>query len=408
MRIDSAAASVSLDPRDAGFVQDPYTAYRAIRAASPRFKWEQYGYWCLARYADVAAVLRDRRFGRQIDHLMSRKERGLPEHAADLRPFYEFERHSLLELEPPAHTRIRSLVNRAFLSRQIDRLRPRIAAIANELIDGFAGHRETDLLPAFAIPIPVIVIAEVLGVPATMAPSLLDWSHKMVAMYQFRRGEEVERDAVAATQAFTAFMRAHVKERRQAPADDLLSALIAAEAEGSKLSEDEMIVTAILLLNAGHEATVHAIGNAVKALLEHDRQAVAEFASGGEVRTVVEELLRFDAPLHLFTRYALEDVDLDGLRLGKGEEIGLLLASANRDDARFPDPDCLIPARFPNPHVSFGAGIHFCVGAPLARLELEVALWVLFARLPGLRLTATPRYRDSYHFHGLESLQVAW
>ncbi len=216
-------------------------------------------------------------------------------------------------------------MNRAFVSRQIDRLRPRIAAIAHELIDGFASARAVDLLPAFASPIPVIVIAEVLGVPASMAPDLLEWSHRMVAMYQFRRDEEIERNAVAATEAFTSFMRGHVNERRRRPADDLLTALIAAEAEGSKLSEDEMIVTAILLLNAGHEATVHTIGNAVKALLENSPQTVDAFSSGHDVRAEVEELLRFDAPLHLFTRYALEDVDLDGLRIGKGEEIGLLL-----------------------------------------------------------------------------------
>ncbi len=169
-----------------------------------------------------------------------------------------------------------------------------------------------------------------------------------------------------------------------------------------------MIVTAILLLNAGHEATVHTIGNAVKTLLENSAQAVDGFASGHDVRAEVEELLRFDAPLHLFTRYALEDVDLDGLRLGRGEEIGLLLASANRDGTRFAEPDRFLPERTPNPHVSFGAGIHFCVGAPLARLELEVALSVLFSRLPGLRLAEAPRYRDSYHFHGLESLRVVW
>jgi cytochrome P450 len=230
----------------------------------------------------------------------------------------------------------------------------------------------------------------------------------MVAMYQFRRDEEVEREAVAATRAFTAFMRDHVAERRKIPADDLLTAMIATEQQGSKLSGDEMVVTAILLLNAGHEATVHAIGNAVKTLLEQSPQAAASFAAGGDGRAMVEELLRFDAPLHLFTRYALEDVDLNGLRLRKGEEVGLLLASANRDRARFVDPDRFLPDRSPNPHVSFGAGIHFCVGAPLARLELEIALSVLFSRLPGMKLAEVPRYRDSYHFHGLQSLRVEW
>ncbi len=215
MRVKTAKASVDLDPRSDEFVQNPYAAYQVLRDDCPRFKWEQYGHWCLANHADVTAVLRDRRFGRQIDHVMSRKERGLSELPARLAPFYDFERHSLLELEPPDHTRIRNLVNRAFVSHRIDRLRPRIAAIAHELIDGFARARAIDLIPAFATPIPVIVIAEVLGVPAAMAPDLLEWSHRMVAMYQFRRDEEVERDAVTATREFTSF---HARLCASAPA----------------------------------------------------------------------------------------------------------------------------------------------------------------------------------------------
>jgi cytochrome P450 len=402
MKIDRAHRSVSLDPRDADFVNDPYRAYRELRTAVPVFKWEQYGYWCFARHADVAALLRDRRFGRQILHVMSREELGWAETPERLKPFYDFEQHSLLETEPPVHTRLRGLVNRAFLSRSVERLRPRIAGLAHELIDGFARRHETDLLASFATPIPIFIIAELLGVPAELGPQLLEWSHDMVAMYQARRDKAVERKAVAASVAFSDFMRAYVRERRSRPGDDLLSHLIAAEMQGNSLSEDELITTAILLLNAGHEATVHAIGNGVKTLLEA-RQAGPGLGEGH-----IEELLRFDAPLHLFTRYALEDVNYDGLRLKKGETVGLLLGAANRDQERFAAPDEFDPARTPNPHVSFGAGIHFCVGAPLARLELNVALPILFARLPGLRLADAPRYRDSYHFHGLESLRVTW
>ena len=302
----------------------------------------------------------------------------------------------------PVHTRLRGLVNRAFLSRTVERLRPRIDELAHELIDRFADKRETDLLASFATPIPIFIIAELLGVPTELGPQLLDWSHDMVAMYQARRDQEIERKAVQATIAFSDFMRGHVQERRKGPGDDLLSQLIAAEADGKSLSEDELITTAILLLNAGHEASVHAIGNGVKALLE-EGQAWPEIGEGH-----VEELLRFDAPLHLFTRYALEDVEYNGLRLSKGETVGLLLGAANRDSARFPEPDRFDPARVTNPHVSFGAGIHFCVGAPLARLELNVALPILFQRLPGLRLAEKPRYRDAYHFHGLERLDLNW
>jgi cytochrome P450 len=402
MKIDRIRRSVSLDPRDPDFVNDPYPAYHELRAAVPVFKWEQYGYWCFTRHDDVAALLRDRRFGRQILHVMSREEVGWPETPLHLKLFYDFERRSLLETEPPVHSRLRGLVNRAFLSRTVERLRPRIADLAHELIDGFAEKGEADLLESFATLIPIVIIAELLGVPTDLGPQLLDWSHDMVAMYQARRDDAVERKAVAATIAFSDFMRAYVRQRRATPSDDLLSHLIAAEMEDNRLSEDELITTAILLLNAGHEATVHAIGNGVKALIE-TRQAGPELGEGH-----VEELLRFDAPLHLFTRYALEDVDYDGLRLKRGETVGLLLGAANRDPARFAKPDQFDPRRTPNPHVSFGAGIHFCIGAPLARLELNVALPILFARLPGVRLMDAPRYRDSYHFHGLESLRVTW
>ncbi|MGE0007072.1 MAG: cytochrome P450 [Parvibaculaceae bacterium] len=396
MKIDRTSRSVSLDPRDPDFFNDPYPAYRELRATVPVFKWEQYGHWCFTRHADVAALLRDRRFGRQMPHVMPRET---PQH---LKPFYDVERHSLLETEPPVHTRLRGLINRAFLSRAVERLRPRIARLAHELIDGFAGKRETDLLESFATPIPVTVITELLGVPCGLGPRLLGWSHDMVAMYQARRDETIERKAAGAAAAFGDFMRAYVRERRSSPGDDLLSHLIAAEMQDEALSEDELVTTAILLLNAGHEATVHAIANGVKALLQADR------ASPGLAEGHVEELLRFDAPLHLFTRYALEDVDHGGLRLRQGEMVGLLLGAANRDPDRFAEPDRFDPERAPNPHVSFGAGIHFCLGAPLARLELGVALPILFERLPGLRLAEAPHYRDSYHFHGLVRLRVSW
>ena len=401
MHIDTARRSVDLDPVDPGFFNNPYPAYHAIRAQVPVFKWEQYGYWCFARHEDVNALLRDRRFGRQILHVASREELAWPETPPHLKPFYDFEKHSLLELEPPVHTRLRSLVTRSFLSRQVEGLRPMISNLSNGLIDRLESAHEADLLPAFATPIPVIVICELLGVPAGMAQQLLSWSHDMVAMYQARRDAKIEDAAVKATVAFSDFMRGYIGERRKAPKDDLLSELIRAEEEGKKLSEDELVTTAVLLLNAGHEATVHAIGNGIKCLLEQNvRRGIGE----GHV----EETLRYDAPLHLFTRYALEDLDYAGIRFRKGETVGLMLGAANRDPERFPDPDRFIAERDPNPQVSFGAGIHFCIGAPLARLEMQVALPLLFQRLPQLALAGTPQYRNAYHFHGLESLKVRY
>jgi unspecific monooxygenase len=399
--IDAAAAHVRLDPRDDAFVQDPYRAYAAIRAACPVFFWEEYGHWCCAGHGDVGAILKDRRFGRQPPMPRAADQQ------AHLAAWRAAERHSLLELEPPDHTRLRALVNRAFVSRQVESLRPRITALAHRLIDGFEGQGEADLLESFATPIPVAIIAALIGVPETRCPDLLDWSHRMVAMYQFGRDRAVEDAAEAAARDFSGFLRELIAERRARPADDLLSRMIAAESDGARLSPDEMVSTAILLLNAGHEATVHAIGNGVNAMLGaglDGRSATADAALPG----LVEEILRHDAPLHMFTRHAAEEVAVGPARLKAGEVIGLLLGAANRDPARFDEPDRFQPGRAASAHLSFGAGIHFCLGAPLARLELEAALPVLFARLPRLRLAARPRYRDSYHFHGLESLPVAW
>jgi cytochrome P450 len=401
MKIDSNRRIVDLDPRGAQFVQDPYSAYEEIRASVPVFQWEQYGHWCFANYEDVNGLLRDRRFGRQILHVATREELGWPEVPEHLKVFAEHEKHSLLETEPPVHTRLRGLISRAFLSRQVERLRPRIVNLCNELIDGFEAKREIDLLTAFATPIPVTVICELLGAPVDMSGQFLAWSHDHVAMYMARRDRAVEDRAVKSVTEFSAYMRGLIAERRRNPGEDLLSELTRASDENGKLTEDELVTTAILALNAGHEATVHSMGNAIKALLEHGhRDKIGE----GHV----EEAMRFDAPLHMFTRYTLEDLEWNGLRLKKGEVVGLMLGAANRDPAKFADAGRFDPTRAQNPHVSFGAGIHFCVGAPLARLEMEVALGILFERLPRLKLAETPIYKDAYHFHGLESLKVVW
>jgi unspecific monooxygenase len=408
VNIDVERRRVSLDPRDPAFFNDPYPAYRAIAAAAPAVFWEQYGFWCFARHAQVSALLRDRRFGRQILHVASRQQLGWSEPLAHLRPFVDVESHSLLELEPPEHTRLRNLINRAFVSRQIERLAPRIGELANEMIDRFAGRGGVDLLEHFATRIPVIVIAELLGAPREMSERLLDWSHRMVAMYQFGRTRETEDRAAAAAGEFVAFLRGYVEQRRRARTDDLISQLINAESDEGRLTEEELIATCILVLNAGHEATVHSLGNGVKAMLEMRIDPIRAFATPAASAAIVEELLRFDAPLHLFTRYALEDVEYGGVALRQGDKIGLLLGAANRDPERFADPDIFDASRSPNPHVTFGGGIHFCVGAPLARLEMQVALPILFRRLPGLRLAERPRYRDSFHFHGLATLPVEW
>ena len=407
LEIDAATRRVRLSPTDPDFVQNPYPAYREIRDRCPVFFWEDYGHWCAARHVDVQALFRDRRFGRDVSHVTSREVLGwapVPEH---LRPFTDTEARSMLDNEPPVHTRLRGLVNKAFVSRTVEQLRPRLATLAHRLVDAFGGLDAIDLLPAFAEPIPVTIIADLLGVPADRAPQLLDWSHRMVAMYQFGRTRAIEDAAVAATLAFSSFLRDLLPDRRQRPGGDILSLLLAAEADGDRLTEDELVANAILLLNAGHEATVHAIGNGVKAILEAGLDTAQLFEGPEQTRRTVEELLRFDPPLHMFKRYALGPVEFGGNSLQLGDRVGLLIGAANRDPGAFPDPDRLDPHRAPAPHTSFGGGIHFCVGAPLARLELEVALPILFDRCPALRLLERPRYADRYHFRGLTALRVA-
>ena len=288
------------------------------------------------------------------------------------------------------------------------KLRPRIERLANEIIDGFEADGGTELIKAFAAPIPAVVIAEMIGLPAEMAPQLLNWSNRMVQMYMFGVTRETELDANRASEDFMAYLREVIAERKRAPKEDLLTHMLTAEIDGQKLDEEEVVSTAILLLNAGHEATVHTTGNGVKTILESGLDPVRLFADEEQTEATVEECLRFDAPLHMFTRYALSDAEYDGMAFKKGEVIGLMLGAANRDPVRFKDANSFDPFRTDGQNVSFGAGIHFCIGAPLARIELQVAMRTLFQRLPSVRLAAEPRYNNVYHFHGLERLDVSW
>ena len=345
----------SADPRDPALYADPYRWYTELHdSGATTFFWEDYGFWCVAGFDDANALLRDRRFGRAP---------GLPERTERIANWWETERWSLLAIDPPEHTQMRGLVNRAFLSRRIEQLRPRIRELAGDLIDGFADAGTVDLLPNYAAPLPAIVIAEMIGLPAEMAPQLLAWSNSMVKMYMFGVDADVEAEADRAAEEFVAHLTEVLAERRAQPQPILRSGLDPAEL----------------------------------------------FATDEQTEATVEECLRFDAPLHLFTRYALEDVEFDGgPTLRRGEQIGIMLGAANRDPRRFERPDTFDPFRPDGGNVSFGAGIHFCIGAPLARLELTTSLGLLFDRLPGLRLTGSPAYRDIYHFHGLDAVDVAW
>ena len=382
---------LSQSPRDPAFQADPYPFYGRIRATGDLVIWEEYAMPVTATFAVADRIFRDRRFGREAPPNVR------PDIPPALQPFYELEERNMLQLEPPKHTRLRARVLKAFTSRAIEQQAEGIKTLCHRLIDAFPDD-PFDLLPAFAEPVPVTVIARMLGVPEEESGRLLNWSHRMVAMYQARRDRAVELDATRASEEFRAFTEDLIRARRRVPGEDLISVLANAE---DPLDDLEIVATIILLLNAGHEATVHAIANAVPLLLQS-----GGFDDGVATKHVVEETLRFAPPLHMFTRYALEPVEIAGHRFETGDEVGLLLAAANRDPAHVPAPATFDPARAPVPHLSLGAGLHFCLGAQLARLELGIALPILFQRCPTLSLAERPAIADRYHFHGYERLLV--
>ncbi|UIK06874.1 cytochrome P450 [Neorhizobium galegae] len=408
LRIDPQTHHVSLDGRNPAFYSDPNRVYALLHEHCPTFYWEEQRQWLFTGYDHVNGLLRDRRFGRQILHIASREELGLPEPLAHLENFDLAERYSLLELEPPEHTRLRTLVNRAFVSRHIERLRPEIAELAERLIDGFEGQGETELLSSFADIIPVTMIARMIGIPDEMGPQLLAWSHAYVGMYMFKRTQQDEHAADRAAGEFSDYVKGLIAERRREPREDLLTHMIHTEHKGQYLTNDELVSTTIVLLNAGHEATVHQIGNSVRVILESGLPPADLFRDEAATERTVEETLRICAPVHIFQRWALEDVEVDGLSFKRGDKVSLILAAANLDPNKFSDPLAFKPDRQEAANLSFGAGIHFCIGAPLARLELNTVLPILFRRLPGMRIAVPPVVKDVYHFHGLERLDLAW
>ena len=332
----------------------------------------------------------------------------MPEPCPHTRHFDAAEAHSLLELEPPEHTRLRTLVNRAFVSRHVEKMKPEIEALANGLIDSFVKDGQTELLSTFADIIPVTMIARMIGIPEEMGPQLLKWSHDYVGMYMFKRSRADEEAADRSAREFADYVRGMIAERRANPRDDLLTHMIHTEHKGQFLTEDELISTTIVLLNAGHEATVHQIGNSVRIILESGLSTAEMFRDEAATERTVEETLRICAPVHIFQRYCLGPAEIDGVSFKRGDKVSLILAAANLDPQKFTDPLTFKPERNEAPNLSFGAGIHFCIGAPLARLELNIVLPLLFRRLPGLKLAAEPRVKDVYHFHGLERLDLTW
>ncbi len=389
--------TLSQSPVDPDFVQNPYPFYDRAREHGDLFYWSEYKMPAAVSHKAVQTLLKDRRFGREVPVEMQSPG---PSHLA---PWLAVEAHSLLEAEPPRHTRLRALVMRAFTSRAIKGLEDSIYDLSHSLIEQFPAT-PFDILGGFCTQIPVVTVCRLLGVPEEKSPDLLRWSHDMVAMYQASKTRETEDNAATASRDFTAFLSSYIEMRRDDPRDDLITRLIEAEEHDEKLSKEELVATCILLLNAGHEATVHSLGNGIKTVLELGIHKDA--FSPDAIDKTVEEVLRFDPPLHMFTRYAYEDIEIFNHSFKRGDQVALLLGAANRDPVVWANPNTFDPTRTIVTNSSFGGGLHFCVGAPLARLEMRIALSVLFERCPNLRLSKGPDYSNSYHFHGLRQLIV--
>jgi unspecific monooxygenase len=396
----SGRTDLAFDPWDPAFLADPYPAYAELRDRGRVLRYEPTDQWLVPHHADVSALLRDRRLGRTYQHRFSHEDFGRTAPPAEHEPFHTLNDHGMLDLEPPDHTRIRRLVSKAFTPRTVERLKP------YELVSALVEAGGGDLLTDVAEPLPVAVIAEMLGIPESDRAPLRPWSADICGMYELNPSEETAAKAVRASVEFSEYLRELIAARRKEPGDDLISGLIAAHDEGDRLTEQEMISTAVLLLNAGHEATVNATVNGWWALFRNPGQLAALRADHSLVPSAVEELMRYDTPLQLFERWVLDDIEIDGTTIPRGAEIAMLFGSANHDPAVFADPGRLDLSRKDNPHISFSAGIHYCIGAPLARIELAASMTALLERAPTLRPATEPRRKPNFVIRGLEGLSV--
>ncbi|MDF2706701.1 MAG: cytochrome [Nonomuraea muscovyensis] len=391
------------DPWNPDFVAHPYDAYAELRRDAPVSYFEPTGQWLISRYADVNALLRDRRLGRAYLHTATHEEFGREPEPEFQEPFWRVVRAGMLDVEPPVHTRLRRLVSRAFTPRMVESLRPRVRAIAAGLVDTFVEKGGGDLIAEVAEPLPVTVIADMLGVPEADRPLLRPWSADICGMYELNPSPEAQHTAVRAADEFAGYLRGLARERASRPGEDLISAL----AQIDELTEDELVGTCVLLLNAGHEATVNVTGNGWWSLFRNPAELARLREDRSLLPTAIEELMRWDTPLQMFERWVLEDIEVHGTRIPRGSEVALLFGSANRDPEVFADPDRLDVGRADNPHISFGAGIHFCLGAPLARIELIESFGALLDRADRLELLREPEWKPGYVIRGLHSLDLA-
>ena len=391
----------SFNPMDPEFLADPYPTYHRLRAEDP-VHHSPLGFWVLTRYEDVAAVLRDPRFIKEpLAALVAARFGSEVPRGVGL---------SMLDRDPPDHTRLRSLVSKAFTPRVVEGLRPRIQAIVDDLIARAEPAGSMDLIEEFAYPIPVNVICEMMGVPVRDHERFKGWSLDIARGLDsiwLPPDSEIPRRSATARHAISDYFRELIAQRRTSPRADLLSALIAAEEAGDKLNEEELLATCILILIAGHETTVNLIGNGVLALLRHPAELSRLRATPGLITSAVEELLRYDGPVQRTARVASADATIGGHTIPQGDMVMPFIGAADRDPAHFPEPDRLDLSRADNRHIAFGWGIHFCLGAPLARVEGQIAIDTLVRRLPRLALIGdSVEYRQSLTLRGLKTLPV--
>ena len=392
---------MQFEPYSAAFAADPYPFYAALRERSPVFHAGEFGMTFLTRYRDIFAALTDKRLGRAVPAAAG------PTSLKQLPNYERYVQINLLETEGDTHARLRRLLAQALSPKRVADLQARVQEIAARLVAQLAPGVEVDFIADVAEPLPVVVISELLGWPAAERHRLRPWSADIVRLYEKDATDEDAKRAEAACREFAGMLDALAAERKAAPADDFISALTALEDEPEGLSRDELISSCMLLLNAGHEATVNAAGNGLLALLRHPHAMRKLREEPSLIGSAVEEMLRYDPPLHLFHRYAYEELGVDGHVIPRGGKIGLLYGSANRDPDMFAEPDRFDIARSPNRHLAFGAATHFCLGAPLARLELRTLFGALLANNSRIELCEEkPEHHPGLVFHGLKRLRI--
>jgi cytochrome P450 len=399
----------AFDPSDPAFLEDPYSTLNRLRESAPVFYDGGRKRWFVTRHEDVRACLRDKRLGRNFRHVMAPEEIGVRPLDPRWKAFWRTERWSLLWLEPPDHTRIRKLVAAAFTPRSVEALREPARELAEELLEPLAEVGEMELLYDYAQPYSIAVICRMLGVPLDRHRDLLDWSHRMVKMYEFDVPDEAAEGANRAAGEFQDYVRALIAERREHPGDDMVSALVGARVEGERLSDDEIVSTVIVLLNAGHEASVNTLGNGMLAFARHPEQWRRVVDGTVPAAAAGEELIRYDPPLQLFERWVLtDDFSVGDVAIPRGEKVAMLFGAANRDPRVFVRADEFDVGREnAAQHIGFGGGIHVCIGAPLARVELEASLDALRRYWPDFELGEEPRRTGAFVIWGLQGLRLA-